>query len=41
MSQLPTLLLVDAEEQALSAMHKVLEKDFVCLCASDAAQATR
>ncbi|MGH1416974.1 MAG: sigma-54-dependent transcriptional regulator [Pelagimonas sp.] len=41
MTNLPTLLLVDDEEQSLTAMRLALEDDFECLTALDADEATR
>ncbi|MEL7114553.1 MAG: sigma 54-interacting transcriptional regulator, partial [Pseudomonadota bacterium] len=41
MNPLPTLLLVDDEPHALSAMRMALEDDFDCLTAEDADEATR
>ncbi len=41
MSALPTLLLVDDEPHALSAMRMALEDEFDCLTAEDADEATR
>ncbi|MEM6481302.1 MAG: sigma-54 dependent transcriptional regulator [Pseudomonadota bacterium] len=41
MTPLPTLLLVDDEAHALSAMRMALEDDFDCLTAEDADEATR